>query len=304
MLELLLILQEKSKVMQEVNSERIEHKKLLIAKSLADFIQQDVLPETGISAEYFWSALSDAATTFMPRNKALLAKRVELQQEINDWHKEHHGELFSAQSYQDFLTSIGYIEPAAPEFKINTTNVDKEIAHLAGPQLVVPVMNARYALNATNARWGSLYDALYGSDVIPSVKRELENEALSKGLCKARAKKVISYAKAFLDNSVPLEYGTYDQITGFAIDEEGLSFVLSSGRITRLADISQFVGYQCPVGSPDVLLLKNNGLHIEIHIDHKSQIGQLDNAGICDVFMEAALTCIQDCEDSIAAVDK
>jgi malate synthase len=178
-------------------------------------------------------------------------------------------------------------------------NVDQEIAHLAGPQLVVPVMNARYALNATNARWGSLYDALYGSDVIPY----FHNEDLSKGLCYARAKRVTSYAKTFLDKSAPLVHGTYDQITGFAIDEEGLSFVLSTGKITRLADISQFVGYKCPDDSPDVLLLKNHGLHIEIHIDHKSEIGQLDNAGICDVFMEAALTCIQDCEDSIAAVD-
>jgi malate synthase len=303
MLELLLILQEKSKVMFEANSkmniERIEHKKLLIAKSLADFIQQDVLPETGISAEHFWSALSDAANTFMPRNKVLLATRIELQDEINDWHKEHQGGLFSAEFYQEFLTKIGYIEPTSPDFKITTSNVDQEIANLAGPQLVVPVMNARYALNATNARWGSLYDALYGSDVIPY----FHNEDLSKGLCHARAQRVTSYAKAFLDKSTPLAHGTYDQITGFAIDEEGLSFVLSTGKITRLADISQFVGYQCSVGSTDVLLLKNNGLHIEIQIDKKSQIGQLDHAGICDVLMEAALTCIQDCEDSISAVD-
>jgi malate synthase len=290
-------------MMSEVNSkikiERIEHKNLLIAKPLADFIQQQVLPETGISADHFWSALSDAAAKFMPRNKALLAKRDELQQEITDWHKEHQAERFSAQSYQEFLTTIGYIEPAAPEFTISTLNVDQEISHLAGPQLVVPVMNARYALNATNARWGSLYDALYGSDVIPY----LESENLSKGLCNTRASKVISYAKAFLDKTAPLEHGTYDQITGFAVDEDGLSFVLGNGDLTRLSDISQFVGYQCSVDSPDVLLLKNNGLHIEIQIDKKSQIGELDSAGICDVYMEAALTCIQDCEDSIAAVD-
>jgi malate synthase len=283
----------------KINIDRIEHKKLRIARPLADFIQQQVLPETGISADHFWSALSDAATKFMPRNKALLVKRDELQQEINDWHQEHQAERFSAQSYQEFLTSIGYIEPASPDFAISTTNVDQEISHLAGPQLVVPVMNARYALNATNARWGSLYDALYGSDVIPY----LENENLSKGFCHARAKRVTSYAKAFLDRTIALENGTYDQITGFAIDEEGLSFVLSNGKITRLADISQFIGYQCTVDAPDVLLLKNNGLHVEIHIDHKNQIGQLDDAGICDVIMEAALTSIQDCEDSIAAVD-
>jgi malate synthase len=283
----------------KINIERIEHKNLLIAKSLAEFIQQQVLPETGISADHFWSALSDAAAKFMPINKALLLKRDELQQKISDWHKEHQADRFSPQSYQELLTNIGYIESAAPEFKISTTNVDPEISNLAGPQLVVPVMNARYALNATNARWGSLYDALYGSDVIPY----LENENLSKGLCHERAKRVITYAKAFLDISAPLAHGTYNQITGFAIDEEGLSFVLSTGQITRLADISQFIGYQSLVGSPDVFLLKNNGLHIEIHIDHKNQIGKLDHAGICDVVMEAALTCIQDCEDSIAAVD-
>lgn len=287
----------------EVNPERIEHKKLLIAKPLTDFIQQQVLPETGISAEHFWSALSDAAEQFMPRNKALLAKRIHLQQQINNWHKEHPGDKYSAKNYQQFLTAIGYIEPAAPDFQISTTNVDPEISQLAGPQLVVPVMNARYALNATNARWGSLYDALYGSDVIASLENEQESAALNNGLCHKRAKKVIAYAKAFLDKTAPLAQGTYDQITGFAVDEEGLSFVLITGKITRLADISQFVGYQCKEGAPDVLLLKNNGLHVEIQIDHKSQIGQLDIAGICDVVMEAALTCIQDCEDSIAAVD-
>jgi len=285
--------------MLEANSERIKHKKLLIAKPLADFIQQQVLPETGISADHFWSALSDAATKFMPINKALLAKRDELQQAINDWHKRHQEERFSAQSYQEFLTSIGYIEPAASDFTISTLNVDHEISHLAGPQLVVPVMNARYALNATNARWGSLYDALYGSDVIPS----LESEDLSKGLSETRAKKVINYVKGFLDSTVPLAHGTYDQITSFAVDEEGLSFVLGNGDLTRLADMSQFIGYQSQANSPEVLLFKNNGLHVEIQIDRKSQIGQLDNAGICDVFMEAAITCIQDCEDSIAAVD-
>jgi len=283
----------------EINIERIKHKKLLIAKPLADFIQQQVLPETGISADHFWSALSDAATKFMPINKALLAKRDELQQAINDWHERHQEERFSAQSYQEFLTSIGYIEPAASDFTISTLNVDHEISHLAGPQLVVPVMNARYALNATNARWGSLYDALYGSDVIPS----LESEDLSKGLSETRAKKVINYVKGFLDRTVPLAHGTYDQITSFAVDEEGLSFVLGNGDLTRLADMSQFVGYQSQANSPEVLLFKNNGLHIEIQIDKKSHIGQLDNAGICDVFMEAAITCIQDCEDSIAAVD-
>ncbi|NQZ87912.1 MAG: malate synthase G [Saccharospirillaceae bacterium] len=290
-------------VNREINIQRIEHKKLLIAKPLADFIQQQVLPETGISADHFWSALSDAATKFMPRNKALLAKRDELQQQINDWHKGHQDERFSAQCYQEFLTSIGYIEPAAPDFTISTLNVDQEISHLAGPQLVVPVMNARYALNATNARWGSLYDALYGSDIIPYLEREGKNENLSKGLCHTRAKKVITYAKTFLDSTAPLAHGTYDQITSFSVDEEGLSFVLANGDLTRLADISQFVGYQGQVDCPKVLLLKNNGLHIEIQIDRKSQIGALDNAGICDVFMEAALTCIQDCEDSIAAVD-
>ena len=289
--------------MPEVNSgeniERIEHKKLLVSKSLADFIIQDVLPETGISAEHFWSALSDAAELFMPRNRALLAKRAELQQEITDWHKEHQGKFFSAEHYQEFLKIIGYIEPASLDFKITTSNVDQEIAQIAGPQLVVPIMNARYALNATNARWGSLYDALYGSDVIPY----FHHEDLSKGLCEARARRVITYAKAFLDRTAPLVLGTYDQVTGFAIDEAGLSFVLNSGDITRLADISQFAGYQCPDDSPDILLLKNHGLHIEIQINHKSEIGQLDQAGICDVFIEAALTCIQDCEDSIAAVD-
>jgi len=283
----------------EVKIERIQHKNLLIAKTLSDFVQQQVLPNTGISADHFWSALSDAAEQFMPRNKTLLAKRVQLQQQITNWHKEHQGDKFSAIKYKDFLTTIGYLEPSSPDFQISTTNVDLEISQRAGPQLVVPVMNARYAINASNARWGSLYDALYGSDVIPSV----ESKDLSKGLCRVRATNVIAYVKTFLDKIVPLEKGTYEQITGFAIDEEGLSFVLGEGDITRLADISQFVGYQCKIGSPDVLLLQNNGLHIEIQIDHKSQIGELDNAGICDVIMEASLTCIQDCEDSIAAVD-
>jgi len=290
-----------SEAIHEVIIERIEHKELLIAKTLADFIQQEVIPNTGITAEQFWSALSDAAEQFIPRNELLLAKRAQLQQQINGWHNDHQGIKFSATNYQEFLTTIGYLEPTAPDFIISTTNVDPEISQLAGPQLVVPVMNARYALSATNARWGSLYDALYGSDVIPPL--ESENEDLTKGLCRVRASKVIAYAKNFLDKTIPLAQGTYDQITGFSVDEEGLSFILGEGEITRLADISQFVGYQCQVDSPDVLLLKNNGLHIEIQIDKKSAIGQLDNAGICDVIMEAALTCIQDCEDSIAAVD-
>jgi malate synthase len=278
---------------------RQSHHGLEIATALVDFVEQQVLPGTGISEQHFWRKFSAAIVEFMPRNQALLLQRQQLQCQINTWHQAHQGENFSQQQYQAFLTDIGYLEADIADFSISTEQVDAEIAELGGPQLVVPVSNARYALNATNARWGSLYDALYGTDAIAYK----DNEDLNLGFNPKRGQRVIAYAKDFLDKAAPLAQGTFSQVKGFLIKHNSLQLELLDGQLTTLSDDSKFIGYTGSAQMPDVILLKNNGLHIEIVRDSSSAIGQMDPANIKDVVVEAALSTIQDCEDSIAAVD-
>lgn len=283
-------------------TERVQVGGLQIAKELYDLVAREIAPGTGVDPDTFWTGLGRIVDELGPRNKALLAKRDELQAQIDAWHKERKGQAFDLPSYKQFLTEIGYLQPEGPDFQIGTENVDAEIAQLAGPQLVVPVMNARYALNAANARWGSLYDALYGTDVIP----ETGGAEKGSGYNPARGEKVIAYARELLDRTVPLAQGSHKDATGYLLKDDGgrkqLAVTLKDGSETGLKDPAQFVGY---IGgdSPSSVLLKHNGLHIEIQIDRDSPIGKTDPAGVKDVVLEAALTTIQDCEDSVAAVD-
>ncbi len=262
---------------------------LKIAEVLARFVETEVLPPLGMDADPFWSGVAGVFGTFAPQNKALLAKRDELQAKIDAWHKASPGEPRDPQAYQTFLREIGYLVPEPAPFKIDTVNVDDELARLAGPQLVVPILNARFLLNAANARWGSLYDALYGTDAIP-----LSGEPV-KGYDAARGAQVVARAKAFLDQAVPLASGAYADVTGFSVKDGALS--------PALADPSLFAGYVGDPAAPSAVLLRHNGIHIELVINRDHPIGKTDPAGLADVAMEAALSTICDLEDSIAAVD-
>ena len=244
-------------------------------------------------------ALADIWAELGPENKRLLKQRDDLQAQINQWHRDHHNESWDADKYEAFLREIGYLQPSPPAFSITTENVDPEIAHIAGPQLVVPVMNARYALNAANARWGSLYDALYGTDVIP------EEGGAERGgdYNPVRGDRVIAWARQFLDTHCPLADGSHADATEYTIAEGVLSVQQGTGEATTLADASQFTGYTGAAQAPRSILLRHNGLHIEIQIDRDHAVGKTDAAGIKDVCLESALTTIQDCEDSVAAVD-
>ncbi|SFI85060.1 malate synthase G [Aerobium aerolatum] len=271
---------------------------LKVAQALQQFVETEALPGTGVVADAFWSGFSAIAHELAPKNKALLAKRGELQAKIDAWHREN-GAPSDFGVYQDFLREIGYLLPEGPEFKVSTANVDPEIATMAGPQLVVPVMNARYALNAANARWGSLYDALYGTDAISE-----ENGAdKGKGYNPVRGDKVIAWARNFLDTSAPLEGASWVDVKSLAVADGRLSVALENGTTTGLADAAQFAGYRGDAATPSSILLRKNGLHAEVVIDRDSPIGKTDKAGIADVILESALSTIQDCEDSIAAVD-
>ena len=271
---------------------------LKVAQALQQFVETEALPGTGVVADAFWSGFSAIAHELAPKNKALLAKRGELQAKIDAWHREN-GTPSDFGVYQDFLREIGYLLPEGPEFKVSTANVDPEIATMAGPQLVVPVMNARYALNAANARWGSLYDALYGTDAISE-----ENGAdKGKGYNPVRGDKVIAWARNFLDTSAPLEGASWADVKSLAVADGRLSVALENGTTTGLADAAQFAGYRGDAATPSSILLRKNGLHAEVVIDRDSPIGKTDKAGIADVILESALSTIQDCEDSIAAVD-
>ncbi|WP_408007849.1 malate synthase G [Pseudalkalibacillus sp. A8] len=270
---------------------------LQVAQVLYDFINSEALPGSEVSAETFWTGLEKIVDELAPKNKELLKKRDELQNKIHEWHKTNTN--FDLEDYKSFLQELNYLEPEAGEFKVTTENVDDEIAIQPGPQLVVPVNNARYAINAANARWGSLYDALYGTDAISE-----EGGAEKKGSYNpVRGEKVISYAKDFLDKTVPLAKGKYRGVTGYAIVGGKLAASLSNGETTGLKDESQFVGYQGYENEPEAVLLKNNGIHFEIQIDRDHAIGQTDRAGVKDVFIESALTTIMDFEDSVTAVD-
>jgi malate synthase len=280
-------------------TDRIKVGGLQVAKVLYDFVNNEAIPGTGVTAEQFWSGADAVIHDLAPKNRALLAKRDAIQAQIDGWHQTRAGQAHDAVAYKAFLQEIGYLLPEPADFKITTENVDDEIARMAGPQLVVPVMNARFALNASNARWGSLYDALYGTDVIS----EEGGAEKGKGYNKVRGDKVIAYARAFLDQAAPLAAGSHVDATGYRIEAGKLLVNLKGGSNSGLQDAAQLVGFQGDAAAPTAVLLKHNGLHFEIQIDASTPVGQTDAAGVKDVLMEAALTTIMDCEDSVAAVD-
>ncbi|WP_170788345.1 malate synthase G [Ruegeria lacuscaerulensis] len=255
---------------------------------LADFIEGRALPGTGVTAQTFWDGLSRMVSELGPKNRAFLAKREEIQGQLDAWHVDRKGQDHDAEAYQGFLREIGYLVEEGDDFQIETANVDPEIASIPGPQLVVPITNARFALNAANARWGSLYDALYGTDAMGDLPA-------AGGYDEARGARVIAWAKSFLDDAVPLAAGSWADVSNLHVEDGAL--------VPALADASAFVGFGGEAGKPDFVLLKNNGLHVKIVVDASSNIGATDPAGIADVHMESALSTIMDCEDSVACVD-
>ena len=271
---------------------------LRVAQVLYDFVNTKVLPESGVEQDQFWGGFDTLVHDLAPKNKALLAHRDELQEKINNWHKENKG-ITDFAAYKSFLEEIGYLQPKPEPFKVSTENVDDAIAFQAGPQLVVPINNARYAINAANARWGSLYDALYGTDAIS----EEDGAEKGKGYNPVRGDKVIAYAKNFLDGAAPLAEGSYADAVKYEVADGQLQITLANTHITGLQNPEKFVGYNGSPASPTVILLKNNDVHIEILIDREHPIGSSDAAGVKDVVLESAITTIMDCEDSVAAVD-
>jgi malate synthase len=272
---------------------------LQVAAELREFIEKEALPGTGIEADRLWSALDAILHDLAPRNRELLKKRDDLQAKIDAWYGDHRGRPIDLEEYKSFLREIGYLLPEGEDFQASTANVDPEISTIAGPQLVVPVMNARYALNAANARWGSLYDALYGTDAIPS---DDERTPVG-GYDPHRGAKVIAFARQTLDEAAPLADGSHADAAGYAIVDGKLSVTLKNGGTTGLRDPGKLAGYQGDAASPTAILLVNHGLHLEIRIDRDHFIGKDDAAGVADVVAESALTTIMDCEDSVAAVD-
>ncbi|AAZ19491.1 malate synthase [Psychrobacter arcticus 273-4] len=285
---------------QSSNANRVQKGILAIDQQLFDFIENEVLPKVGIDSDGYWSGFEKVIKEFTPRNKALLATRDNIQAKIDQWHLQHpakNGDI-DYPVYKAFLQEIGYLLPEGEAFSVSTENVDDEIALIAGPQLVVPVRNARYALNANNARWGSLYDALYGTNVISD-----ENGQEAKGgYNPTRGAAVVAYAKNFLDENFTLASGSYSDVTGFKVVDGKLE-IAQGDSSTQLKNAAQFAGFVGDASSPSAVLVKNNNLHAEIQIDSNHPIGKDDPANIKDVLLESALTAIQDCEDSIAAVD-
>ncbi|MDT5022059.1 MAG: malate synthase [Mycobacterium sp.] len=280
-------------------TDRVSVGNLRVAQVLYDFVNNEALPGTDIDPDSFWAGVDKVVTDLQPQNQDLLARRDQLQAQIDKYHRQHVIEPLDPDGYREFLTEIGYLEPEPADFTITTAGVDDEITTTAGPQLVVPVLNARFALNASNARWGSLYDALYGTDVIP------ESDGAEKGTSynRVRGDKVIAYARKFLDEAVPLSSGSWSDATGLSLEEGHLKVATADGSVD-LASPEKFIGYTGDLGSPNwSVLLVNHGLHIEILVDPESPIGKTDAAGIKDVVLESAITTIMDFEDSVAAVD-
>jgi len=284
-----------------MTSARIEHSGLSVAAELFHLVNDEVAPGTGVDPDSFWAGLAGIVADLAPKNLELLEKRRSIQQQINRWHHQQPGPV-KLPAYKKFLAEIGYLAPEGGDFEITTSNVDPEIARIAGPQLVVPVSNARYALNAANARWGSLYDAYYGTDTIP------EDEGCEKGtrFNPVRGARVIERAAALLDRVVPLSEGRHGDVTGYHVDQSAnpalLRATLGSGESTVLARPQQFAGF-ARRGDEEIILLTSNGLHIELQVDRAHPVGQMSAAGLKDIVLEAAITTIQDCEDSVAAVD-
>ncbi|MEZ9197763.1 malate synthase G [Shewanella sp. 10N.286.54.B9] len=272
---------------------------LKVASELAELVEEEICPGIGFSAETVWTKFEELVAEFAPINHKLLQKREQLQLQLDEWHLGHKGQDFNLAAYKIFLTDIGYLVPEREAFSISTENVDTEITEQAGPQLVVPVKNARFALNAANARWGSLYDALYGTDAIS----ESNDAELSKTYNPQRGAKVIAFAKQHLDTAAPLTQGSHADVTAYWVEGDQLKISLENGLATQLVNPERFVGYMGAAKTPKAILLKNNGLHIEIQIDAGSLIGKGDKAGVSDLLVEAAVTTIMDCEDSVAAVD-
>ncbi len=272
--------------------------RLRIDKALYDFVNDEAIPGTGIHPPSFWSGFAVLVGRLAPRNAALLRRRDELQSKIDAWHRQNPGAAFDHSRYKEHLLGIGYLVPEMEPFTVDTADVDPEIARIAGPQLVVPVNNARYALNAANARWGSLYDALYGTDAIP------QNGAPRGGGYDAqRGAKVIGYARDFLDAHFALTEGSHHEATAYRTGPMGLTVQLKDGGVVRLKEPAAFRGYQGDRDAPTLVLLVHHGLHVELHLDRAHFIGRGDPAGVSDVLLESAITTIQDCEDSVAAVD-
>ena len=286
--------------MNQLNTEkRVTIGSLSIDPSLEALVREEIMPGLGLDAKDFWNSFSHIQNDLTPRNRELLEKRDRIQQQIDDWHLNRMEKPHDPQAYQEFLRSIDYLVPEGPDFKITTTGVDPEISQIPGPQLVVPVSNARYALNAANARWGSLLDAAYGTDVIP------ETEGAERGISynPQRGEKVFGFVHGVLDASAPLAEGSFSRITGFSVDQGRLRMTLEGGHETGLQNPEQFAGFNGSPENPDSILLKKNGLHLEIQLDRNHPVGKDHPAGICDILLESAVTTIQDCEDSVAAVD-
>jgi malate synthase len=309
-------------------TERVSLGDLQVARVLYDFINQEALPGTGLAPESFWAGFAALILKFAPRNAQLLQRRDRLQSLIDAWHREHPGANFDRPLHKRFLQEIGYLQREGEAFHIDTAQVDDEIAHIPGPQLVVPVDNARYALNAANARWGSLYDALYGTDVIPPDSTSPDGTgqqgasqhgasphgasphgasphgaSAARGYDRSRGAKVIAFVRAFLDRHFPLTEGSHTEVSAYSVSSAGLAARLADGREVVLRDGAGFAGYLGERAAPTALLLVHHRLHVEIRIDRTHPIGREDAAGVADVLLESAITTIQDCEDSVAAVD-